>query len=49
MDDSAYAVVGMDYRTLTADAFRIVAAHERRHMAQARRVMASDGFPPCGF
>jgi hypothetical protein len=28
------------------DAFRIVVAHQRRHMAQARRVMASDGFPP---
>ncbi len=27
--------------------FEIVVAHERRHMAQARRVMASDGFPPC--
>ena len=27
------------------DAFRIVVAHERRHMAQAARVMASQGFP----
>jgi DinB family protein len=28
------------------DAFRIVVAHERRHFAQARRVMEADGFPP---
>jgi hypothetical protein len=27
------------------DAFRIVVAHERRHMAQAGRVVASEGFP----
>jgi DinB superfamily len=27
------------------DAFRVVVAHERRHFAQARRVMETDGFP----
>jgi hypothetical protein len=27
------------------DAFRIVVAHERRHFAQAQRVMDADGFP----
>jgi hypothetical protein len=27
------------------DAFRIVVAHERRHFAQAQRVMDTDGFP----
>lgn len=27
------------------DAFRIIVAHERRHMAQARRVMMSETFP----
>ena len=27
------------------DAFRIIVAHERRHMAQAQRVTAADGFP----
>jgi hypothetical protein len=28
------------------DAFRLVVAHERRHFAQARRVMETHGFPP---
>jgi hypothetical protein len=28
------------------DAFRVVVAHERRHFAQAMRVMEADGFPP---
>jgi hypothetical protein len=28
------------------DAFRVVVAHERRHFAQARRVMETHGFPP---
>jgi len=28
------------------DAFRLVVAHERRHFAQARRVMGTQGFPP---
>jgi DinB superfamily len=28
------------------DAFRLVVAHERRHFAQARRVMETQGFPP---
>ena len=28
------------------DAFRLVVAHERRHLAQARRVMETQGFPP---
>ena len=27
------------------DAFRLIVAHERRHFAQAQRVMALDGFP----
>jgi hypothetical protein len=27
------------------DAFRIIVAHERRHMAQAERVVKSEGFP----
>jgi DinB superfamily len=27
------------------DAYRIILVHERRHMLQAQRVMASDGFP----
>ena len=27
------------------DAFRIIVAHERRHFAQAQRVMETDGFP----
>jgi hypothetical protein len=27
------------------DAYRILVAHERRHMAQARRVMETNGFP----
>ena len=27
------------------DAFRIIVAHERRHMAQAQRVVESEGFP----
>ena len=27
------------------DAFKILVAHERRHMAQAERVVNSDGFP----
>jgi hypothetical protein len=27
------------------DAFRLIVAHERRHFAQAQRVMAGDGFP----
>jgi hypothetical protein len=27
------------------DAFRILVAHERRHMAQAERVVRSVGFP----
>ena len=27
------------------DAFRIIVAHERRHMAQAARVVRADGFP----
>ena len=27
------------------DAFRILVAHERRHMAQAERVTHADGFP----
>src|SRR5687768_16761924 len=27
------------------DAFRLVVAHERRHFAQARRVMEVNGFP----
>jgi len=27
------------------DAFRILVAHERRHMAQAERVLEADGFP----
>ena len=27
------------------DAFRILVAHERRHMAQAERVIKADGFP----
>ena len=26
------------------DAFRILVAHERRHMAQAERVITADGF-----
>lgn len=28
-----------------ADAFQIITLHEQRHFAQARRVMAMDGFP----
>lgn len=28
-----------------ADAFQIITLHEQRHFAQARRVMAEDGFP----
>ena len=28
------------------DAFKILVAHERRHMAQAKRVMDTQGFPP---
>jgi hypothetical protein len=28
------------------DAYRIIAAHERRHFEQARRVMEMPGFPP---
>jgi len=27
------------------DAFRLIVAHERRHFAQAQRVMEADGFP----
>ncbi len=27
------------------DAFRIIVAHERRHLTQAQRVMEADGFP----
>lgn len=27
------------------DAFRLIVAHQRRHFAQAQRVMAGDGFP----
>ena len=27
------------------DAFRILVAHERRHMAQAERILKADGFP----
>jgi hypothetical protein len=27
------------------DAFRFIVAHERRHFAQAQRVMEADGFP----
>ena len=27
------------------DSFRLIVAHERRHFAQARRVMETDGFP----
>jgi hypothetical protein len=27
------------------DAYRIIVAHDQRHLAQAKRVMASDGFP----
>jgi DinB superfamily len=27
------------------DTFRLIVAHERRHFAQAQRVMAADGFP----
>jgi hypothetical protein len=27
------------------DAFRLIVAHERRHFAQAQRVMETDGFP----
>jgi hypothetical protein len=28
------------------DTFRLIVAHERRHFAQAQRVMETDGFPP---
>jgi hypothetical protein len=31
------------------DAFRILVAHERRHMAQAERVITADGFPKWVF
>jgi len=27
------------------DAYKILVAHERRHMTQAKRVMETDGFP----
>ena len=27
------------------DAFKILVAHERRHLGQAERVMTSEGFP----